>query len=101
MQIDLGEVDKAIQILDSAKLINGSERNKGICFNNLGYCYHEKEDYPKALENYLMAIRFFRESNDTNQMAKSYLNSATCLKSIGVYDKAVEYAQLAYQITKT
>lgn len=51
--ISLRKLDHAIQILEDCKK---SESINYLIYNNLGYSYHLKKDFPNALSNYNISI---------------------------------------------
>ena len=90
--IEKDSIDEAIELLDSAKTENITKPSLGICYNTLGYCYDKKGDLHKALENYAEASHVFIEIDDSVGLAQTQINSASCYKILGIFDRAIMLA---------
>lgn len=91
-QIDEKNIDSAVQIFTSIKSPNEVTLSSAIFYNTLGYCYYYKGDYRLGLSNYLKAVSFFNEIQDSISAARTKINVANCFMELSVYDKAAEYA---------
>ena len=90
--IEKDSIDKALYLLDSAKNLDCIKSSLGICYNTIGFCYDTKGDLHKALENYAQASTIFIEIDDSSSLAQAQINSASCYKIMGIYDRAIMLA---------
>lgn len=86
----LREYDKAIDYYH--QFLNSSSKGDYLiyfAFEGLGYCYEEKGDYEKALENFKKSIE--ESEMDINELA--LVNIARCYEALNDKAKALEFYQ--------
>lgn len=95
------------QILFEKLLSSNSGVKIGRIKNGLARAYasqgvvcSEENDYSKALENYLKALKIYQETGQKNSIAKAYNNMGIVYKSQGNLIKALEYFKKALVIQK-
>ena len=82
-------LDLAISLKDSSSMAELS--------NTLGSAYFYTAMYEKALEQYLAAMRYFKQLNDNIGMAKTYNNLGIIYEVSGKYDVAIRHYNLALE----
>ncbi len=97
---DIAKYETAFLYADSARafVVNDTARNmrlnEGHLHNNRGNLYLRIGDYEKAIEDYLAALRIFRELN--KNFAVIVINGISiCYQHLGIPEKAFEYSSLA------
>jgi len=80
--------------IDALKIKNGLARSYG----SAGVVYSEENNYTKALENYLKALKIYQETGQTTSISKAYNNIGIVYKSQKHLDKALEYFEKALRI---
>ena len=66
-------------------------------FVKLGYLNYKKKNYNEAIKNYEKAISI-TNSYDKKTIADIYIEISDCYKNLKDYEKALNYAKLAYEI---
>lgn len=90
--IEKDSLDKALGLLDSAKNLDCLKSSLGICYNTIGLCHDKKGDLHEALKSYAYASSIFIEIDDSTGLAQTQINSASCYKIMGIYDRAIMLA---------
>ncbi len=90
--IEKDSIDKALYLLDSAKNLDCLKSSLGICYNTIGLCHDKKGDLHEALKSYAHASSIFIEIDDSIGLAQTQINSASCYKIMGIYDRAIMLA---------
>ncbi|HAS45080.1 MAG TPA: hypothetical protein DCS93_31650 [Microscillaceae bacterium] len=74
----LGQIPDSVkqeQVIDSLKQLlntNLSQQHRFKSYLELGNNYSQKKSYPEALENYQLALKIAKQTNDSSGIAKSY-----------------------------
>ncbi len=100
-QLKNNNPDTAILLTEKALVIaRNSGWKKGIAksLNNLGAYYWLKGNYPKALENYLSALKIQEEIGDKNGVAQCLGNIGLVYWSKADHQKALDYYFKALKI---
>lgn len=97
-----GDPKKAVQLIDSALVINKRINDKGgivACVSSLGILYYNQSNYTKALPYYQETLLYYEEKKDYGNMANFagniggiYRDLEEQVKAKEYYLKAVEYA---------
>lgn len=72
------------------------EVSQAKSFNNIGLIYQELNDYPRALNYNLKALKL-RIKNRSKQINHSYNNIGICYKNLNQLDSALHYYQLGLE----
>jgi len=91
--IEKGEFHEALALLEAIKDKQGTNHLRGMIANNLAVCHHNLKQYRQALPHYLDAIKYFDLSGYDKLTMQALTNTSMCLKSLGIYEKSVEYAK--------
>ena len=86
----LREYDKAIDYYN--QFLNNSSKGdylKYFAFEGLGYCYEEKGNYEKALENFKKSM----EEGDVDIKELAFMNMARCYEALNDKANALEFYQ--------
>lgn len=103
-ELFLGKSSIAFQHLSEAiNVANTTENPNFISVANraMGVFYELILDYDKALEFYLVALKFARESNDPNDRAMVFNNIGNVLNAQGDYADANSYFSQSIEINKS
>jgi tetratricopeptide (TPR) repeat protein len=71
-----------------------------VTLNSIGVIYLYLSDYPKALNNYLEALRLYEQTGNEANKAGSYINIGLVYKHLGNYHQSLEYQMKALEISK-
>lgn len=88
------EYDRSINILTEALNIarwNTYNGEIGACYKAIGNCYYYKNNYSKALENYFLAIDYFKKVSNNLDIANCYVNASRIFNIIKAPRKAIYY----------
>ena len=69
-------------------------------YYSVGYCYRQKSDYPKALDNYLRSVNIYLHLKDTQRLLNAYLSVSNVYMDYGDYAKAKEYLNVSEELTR-
>ena len=86
----LEKYEEAIEKFDYALSLKDEEKDLAFIYGQLGWCYHQLENYEKALEYQLKAKEEGRNDSWTN------IEIAICYENLDNYEKALDYALIAY-----
>ncbi|MEW7277765.1 helix-turn-helix domain-containing protein [Aquimarina sp. 2201CG1-2-11] len=96
--------DVLLSYLDS--LIIASKNIKSVKYPGVGYInkgtfYYHKENYPKALENYLIAQKYAQSSNNTHHLIVLQHNMGLLKKVVGDNTEALKIFKQNLKVIKT
>lgn len=70
---------------------------KGSLYNNIGWTYHDKKDYQRALEFFQKGVIFREEQGDAYTLGIAKWTVARAYRSLEQYDKALEIQKKLYE----
>jgi signal transduction histidine kinase/tetratricopeptide (TPR) repeat protein len=94
------EYDEAILLMDkSIKSGLGKYANEylALAYNDLGYAWGSKNEYPKQVEFTHKALSIYEQLEDDNGMAMALGNLSTVYFHMGQTEKAIEYGKRCLQ----
>ena len=96
------DLSLSIQFAERALTYARSEDVKANVFNQLGLSYQGIDDYPKAMEYYLMALKIRQRilGEEHLDVAISYNNVGVLYRKMGDHKKALEYQLKALDINQ-
>ncbi|MEM9219265.1 MAG: tetratricopeptide repeat protein [Cyanobacteria bacterium P01_F01_bin.150] len=100
-QISIGELDRALEILQQALEIYqtlGDRAGEGQVFKNLGNIYWIQEDYETALGYQRQALAIAREVQDSDLEARSLSNIGLAHRDLGNSEEELKALQQAFAI---
>src|SRR5688572_33081310 len=77
----------------------GFKKGEAEAFNNLGYWFNQKGNYPKALEYYLKSIQISESINFDAGLRRSFNSISTVYLYLKDYKTSVSYARKARQLS--
>lgn len=80
----------AFEALSIAK-VEGDKLLIGKCYHYIGYVYQQNKDYPKSVENYLLAIKHYPVEEKVKK-ASCYLDICAPFMLLEDYSQAIEYS---------
>jgi signal transduction histidine kinase/DNA-binding response OmpR family regulator len=92
----MAEYDSAEKSLLRGLEINKTKRDiflEASIYNAMGNVSKDRNDYKQAIENYLLAVKLFKELNDKSGLTQAVSNIGNVEYLLGNYDKALQYAQ--------
>ncbi|WP_276370865.1 tetratricopeptide repeat protein [Chryseolinea sp. H1M3-3] len=75
------------------------KKGEAEAYNNVGYWFNQRGNYPKALESYLHAIQLAESFQYDAGLMRSYNSIATVYLYLKNYNTAVEYSRKARQLS--
>src|SRR5688572_21757645 len=76
----------------------GFKKGEAEAFNNLGYWFNQKGNYPKALEYYLRSIQISENINFESGLKRSFNSISTVYLYLKDYKTSIAYARKARQL---
>lgn len=70
----------------------GFKKGEAEAYNNIGYWFTQKGNYPKAIENYLKAIQLAESANYEEGLKRSFNNIAGVYCFLKNYRTSIDYA---------
>lgn len=77
----------------------GLTKGEAEAYNNLGYWFVQKGNYPKSLESYLKAIQLSDSINFEAGLKRSFNNISFAYWSLKDYNTAISYARKAIKLS--
>jgi len=74
------------------------KRGEAEAYNSIGIIYDDQGNYHTGLENYLKALKIYKETGDKKGIASEYNNIGIIYKNESRYQKALEYYLRALKI---
>ena len=69
------------------------------CYNNLGICFNNLEEYDKAIESHNIALNYQKEIKGKNTYKENSLNNlGVVFKNVNDFEKAIQYYELALKV---
>ncbi|MBI9068993.1 MAG: tetratricopeptide repeat-containing sensor histidine kinase [Salinivirgaceae bacterium] len=100
LSIDLDRTLQYATQADSLSELINFKKGKSISLQLVGnYCFY-KQNVPKALENYLQALKIGKEIKDKSVISYCYNYTGNIYLSTGDYTKALEFYQKALKVFK-
>ena len=87
----------AKQAIELSRLI-GFKKGEAEAYNNLGYWFNQKGNYPRALENYLTAIKIAEDIGFKAGLKRSFNSISTVYLYLKDYDTSISYARKARRL---
>lgn len=78
----------------------GNLKFQSVAYNTMGVAYMFKSNYPKALENYLKALKLAEQLNNIKGVASCYTNIGTIYKYQEDFKAALQYYTKALEAFK-
>jgi tetratricopeptide (TPR) repeat protein len=94
--------DSAVNYANQSLLISrhtGNLVNLGYGYSLLGYTYSSKGEYSKAIENYLIGEKYFRQTGFELAYAYNLNNIACAYQEIEDYKSAIKYLEMQLPIS--
>lgn len=89
-----GQLEEARQLNEEALLIStrtNDLRGIGAANNALGVLEAKRGDYPTAIRHFLYTLKIYRDTENRQGLASTYLKLGAVNEMIGQYDKALLY----------
>lgn len=104
----LGEFGKAVEMhlasMNSLEKVKSSQKKKimgrGSVYNNLAICYTRMKMFDKSIAANHKAIALFKQVNDSQMLAGSYINLSSAYLDSGNLADAEKYIELSYAEAK-
>jgi tetratricopeptide (TPR) repeat protein len=77
----------------------GVKEGEAEAYNNLGYWYVQKGNYPKALDSYLKSIQLSESINFEAGLKRSFNNISFAYWSLKDYNTAISYARKSIELS--
>jgi signal transduction histidine kinase len=80
--------EQALKIYESLESEIRIERNRGICYVNIGALFHQKKEFEKTIEHGGKALEIFRKINDVRGIGSALKRRSNGYISLGRFEEA-------------
>ena len=101
--IDLGKLDSALLFEQAALAIfqkNGMKGNAGSAYRRIGQIYQKQGDIKKAVENWHLAIYWYKKRNNQINLARTYSLLTSLYQNEKSKDSSLYYARKQLAVLK-
>jgi signal transduction histidine kinase/Flp pilus assembly protein TadD len=93
-----GEIDEAIEILNSLDALDLTFSQGAKKLTRLGTLHYEKGSFQKAIDTYLKVLKAYEKQDDSIQIAGTFNNIGLVYDDMGDYNESLKHYRKAQQI---